>query len=116
MMFNLITARCLAPFFMEKKKTEEDPMKCTTVRNGEECVFMSKNGCTYAGGACLSVVEKCTGCARSKEYQTGWYCSAAPNPALKWKNGDCNLATHITVVVKEQAKINPLKASKRGGK
>ena len=91
-------------------------MICTTVRNGEECVFMAKNGCSYNGGSCNPVVEKCTGCARSKEYETGVYCTAAPDPALKWKNGDCNLATHIVAIAKEQAKINPLKASKRGGK
>jgi hypothetical protein len=91
-------------------------MLCTTVRKSEECVFMAKNGCSYNGGSCNPVVEKCTGCARSKEYETGSYCSAAPDPALKWKNGECNLATHIVVIAKEQAKINPLKASKRGGK
>jgi hypothetical protein len=91
-------------------------MLCTTVRKGEECVFMAKNGCSYTGGSCTAIVEACTGCGRGKEYETGWYCSAAPAPALKWKNGDCNLATHIVIVAKEQAKVNPLKASKRGGK
>lgn len=91
-------------------------MICTTVRNGEECVFMTKNGCSYKGGSCNAVVEACTGCSRSKEYATGWYCAAAPEPALKWKNGDCNIATHVTMTVKEEiAKLNPIKASKRGG-
>ncbi|MBW2436990.1 MAG: PxxKW family cysteine-rich protein, partial [Deltaproteobacteria bacterium] len=32
----------------------------------------------------------------------------------KWKNGNCNLATHVTIESKKaKAKINPLKASKR---
>ena len=91
-------------------------MICTTVRKGDECVFMAKTGCSYTGGACNPIVEACTGCGRSKAYESGSYCSAAPAPALKWKNGDCNLATHIVVVAKEAAKVNPLKASKRGGK
>ena len=92
-------------------------MICTTIRNGEECVFMTKNGCSYKGGACNAVVEACTGCSRCKEYETGWYCTAVPDPALKWKNGNCNLATHVTMTVKEEkAKLNPIKASKRGGR
>ncbi|MGD8757754.1 MAG: PxxKW family cysteine-rich protein, partial [Deltaproteobacteria bacterium] len=32
----------------------------------------------------------------------------------KWKNGRCNLATHVKDTAKsDAAKINPLKASKR---
>jgi hypothetical protein len=34
---------------------------------------------------------------------------------MKWKNGNCNLATHVvSTVVTAKAKVNPLKASKRG--
>ena len=90
-------------------------MICTTLRNGEACVFMSAKGCTFNGGACHKVIESCDGCNRSKEFETGWYCSAAPDPYTKWKNGICNIATHVTMTVKEEkAKLNPIKASKRG--
>lgn len=92
-------------------------MICTTVRNGEHCTFMTARGCTFNGGSCSQVVESCTGCGRSRQYETGWFCSAAPDPGLKWKYGSCNLATHITTSIKdEKAKLNPIKASKRGGK
>ncbi len=91
-------------------------MICTTVRNGESCTFMTAKGCTFNGGSCIQVIESCTGCARSRQYEAGWFCSAAPDPSLKWKHGNCNLATHITISVKEEkAKLNPIKASKRGG-
>ena len=90
-------------------------MICTTIRNGEECAFMSARGCTFNGGACHKVIESCDGCSRSKEFESGWYCSAAPDPSIKWKNGNCNIATHITTSVKQdKAKLNPIKASKRG--
>ena len=89
-------------------------MICTTVREGDECVFMAAAGCNYNGGKCEPVIESCDGCNRAKTFETGSYCSAAPDPALKWKNGNCNFATHVktTVEVKLQ-KINPIKASKR---
>jgi hypothetical protein len=44
------------------------------------------------------------------------YCSACPEPALKWKWGNCNMATHVVTAAENKQKINPLKASKRGGK
>ena len=90
-------------------------MLCTTVREGKECPFMTAKGCGYNGGVCHSVVESCQGCSRSTELTSGWYCTACPDPALKWQNGNCNLATHVTTAATgTKAKINPLKASKRG--
>ncbi len=89
-------------------------MKCTTVRKGEECVFMTPNGCSFNGGCCYEIVEACSGCSRCKEYEGGWYCTVAPDPAAKWKNGSCNLATHVASGGAEKSqKINPIKASKR---
>jgi len=90
-------------------------MICTTVRPGYDCPFMTKKGCGYTGGACQPAVEACQGCARTVEVELGWYCNAAPEPALKWKNGICNLATHVKATDERPAdtKINPLKASKR---
>lgn len=89
-------------------------MICDTVRKGDECVFMAASGCKYNGGACKPVVEQCEGCRRVCEFEGQTYCTAAPEPALKWKNGNCNMATHVkTVVETKKQKINPIKASKR---
>ncbi|GBC59084.1 hypothetical protein DENIS_0014 [Desulfonema ishimotonii] len=91
-------------------------MICTTVRNGIDCTFMTKKGCSYNGGSCHEIVEQCKGCNRIIEFDSVSYCGAAPEPALKWKNGICNLATHVkAAAATTQTKINPLKASKRGG-
>ncbi|MDQ7837723.1 MAG: PxxKW family cysteine-rich protein [Thermodesulfobacteriota bacterium] len=90
-------------------------MDCTTLKPGISCVFMSKKGCSFNGGACHQVIDKCEGCNRIIEFPTGKYCSSYPDPASKWKKGNCNLATHLkTEAPKAAAKINPLKASKRG--
>jgi uncharacterized protein DUF6811 len=89
-------------------------MICTTIRNGVECAFMSANGCTYNGGLCHEIIENCNGCNRASEFSSGWYCTACPEPSVKWKNGNCNLASHITRENNgKKVKINPLKASKR---
>jgi hypothetical protein len=90
-------------------------MVCTTVRKDLECPFMAVDGCSYNGGICHEIIEQCSGCRRGKEYSSGWYCTACPDPIVKWKNGKCNLATNIVAESTEKtAKINPLKASKRG--
>lgn len=92
-------------------------MVCTTIKKGMECPFMSSKGCTYNGGFCHEIVENCESCSRSTELESGWYCTACPEPSLKWKNGNCNLASHVTASVsKTKTKINPLKASKRSKK
>ncbi|MDX9786816.1 MAG: PxxKW family cysteine-rich protein [Desulfobacterales bacterium] len=93
-------------------------MKCTTIREGVECPFMTAKGCSYTNGACLEIIEACKGCARSKEFKTGWYCMTCPDPASKWKHGHCNMATHVTMAVEKKAaaKLNPIKASKRGNR
>jgi hypothetical protein len=92
-------------------------MICQTIRKGSDCGFMTAKGCGYNGGVCREVIESCTGCNRAAQLESGWYCNACPEPAIKWKNGNCNLATHITATaVTAKAKINPLKASKRGSR
>lgn len=92
-------------------------MNCATVRQGKECPFMTAKGCSFNGGICHQIVEHCNGCNRTLEFQAGWYCTACPNPTTKWKNGNCNLATHVTAAtVAVKAKVNPLKASKRGNR
>ncbi len=89
-------------------------MICTTIKEGTECPFMLAAGCSYEGGVCNETVEQCDGCSRRAELSSGWYCSSCPDPAAKWKVGNCNLATHVKIEVeKSSAKLNPIKASKR---
>ncbi len=89
-------------------------MNCQTVKEGIDCVFMSKRGCEFNGGMCHTVIEECDGCNKIVEFPTGKYCSSAADPAAKWVRGLCNLATHIKKEEKVEAlKVNPLKASKR---
>ena len=92
-------------------------MDCATVKSGVECVFMTKKGCSFNGGICHPAVEACDGCNRTIQYSEAWYCTSCPDPSIKWKNGRCNLATHVKGEIKtEKIKLNPLKASKRGGR
>ncbi len=92
-------------------------MVCATIKKGTACAFMTTKGCSYNGGICHQIVEQCSGCNRRAEHNSGWYCSACPDPSRKWKNGNCNLATHVSAAnASSQVKINPLKASKRGSR
>lgn len=93
-------------------------MNCATVKQGKECPFMTSKGCSFNGGICHEIVEKCNGCNRTVQFNTKWYCMAFPDPAIKWKTGRCNMASHVAAPAAPtvQKKINPLKASKRGNK
>jgi hypothetical protein len=92
-------------------------MLCDTIKKGVECAFMTKKGCSFQGGHCNPVIEKCEGCAKIVHYETGNYCSVYPDPTSKWRNGRCPGATHIKIEMQgPQEKINPLKASKRANK
>ena len=92
-------------------------MQCQTVLPGTECTFWAKSGCTFEDHTCQNVIEECEGCERIVEGTIGPVCSAAPSPVKKWLTGLCNFATHRKVEVKvEELKVNPLKASKRGGR
>ena len=62
------------------------------------------------------VVEQCNGCDRVRDFEDAKFCSSYPNPASKWVDGRCNFATHVKVETAAQAKVNPLKASKRAAK
>lgn len=77
---------------------------------------MSKKGCQFNGGACHPVVEDCEGCQRIQEFPSGKYCTTFPEPAIKWRAGICNMATHKknNNNGNGNGRINPLKASKRG--
>jgi hypothetical protein len=89
-------------------------MDCQTVKEGMECAFMTKKGCTFNGGSCHTIVEQCETCGRILEIATGRFCAVFPDPAAKWRIGTCNRATHAKKVESvEKHKLNPLKASKR---
>ena len=90
-------------------------MVCTTVKQGVECFFMKKNGCQFNGGTCHPIVEQCIGCQKVIEGPTEKDCMNFPDPTVKWKMGNCSMATHVKAATVEKVqKINPLKASKRG--
>jgi hypothetical protein len=89
-------------------------MKCETVLPGTECTFWTKNGCIFEGNSCQPVVEACEGCAHIVQSEVGLVCAIYPAPARKWAAGLCNFATHKKVEIENvEAKINPLKASKK---
>jgi len=110
----LINCSLLQDASIIKKKKGVIPMICETIRKGSECPFMTAKGCSYNGGICHEIVENCQGCNRTIEHSSRWYCSACPQPSTKWKAGNCNLASHLATEAEKKAKVNPLKASKRG--
>jgi len=94
-------------------------LACVTVKPGKECVFMKKAGCAYNGGKCHPVIESCSGCSNIQEYATGQFCRVFAEPAVKWNQGKCGMATHVQDNRETETtskKLNPLKASKRGGR
>ena len=89
-------------------------MVCSSIKEGQDCFFMTKKGCEFNGGSCHIIVEECEGCHKVAEYPAGKYCMVFPDPAAKWHLGNCNMATHLKATVKKgNGKVNPLKASKR---
>ena len=92
-------------------------MQCQTVQPGTECTFWTKNGCNFEGNSCQAIVEDCKGCSRIVESSVGEVCSSFPSPEQKWAKGLCNFATHRKVeIVVNDAKVNPIKASKAAKK
>jgi GH24 family phage-related lysozyme (muramidase) len=92
-------------------------MICQTVKIGTECSFMTKKGCGFIGGQCKAAIDKCEGCSRIFEWESGKYCKIYADPAGRWVIGVCPSATHLKVEMKESTqKINPLKASKRASR
>ena len=92
-------------------------MICNSVKQGVECFFMGKNWLPVQWGSCHAIIEQCNGCQKVKEFPAGKYCLIFPEPSVKWRTGKCSMATHIAKApVQEQAKVNPLKASKRAAR
>jgi hypothetical protein len=73
-------------------------------------------GVTVNGFLLAPVVEQCAGCDRVRDFEDQQFCSSYPNPVSKWAGGRCNFATHVKNATASQAKVNPLKASKRAAK
>ena len=90
-------------------------MNCETVRKGNECFLMKASGCSFAGGSCKPIIDKCEGCAKITVVDEKSYCLCYPDPGNRWFSGVCTMATHIKRDVEQiKKKINPLKASKKG--
>jgi hypothetical protein len=89
-------------------------MRCEIVKPGVDCTFMTKKGCSFNGGKCKPVVDACQGCDRTLSFEEALYCTSFPDPQIKWRRGNCNLASHVKTEKQDNGqKINPLKASKR---
>ena len=77
----------------------------------------SPEGMLYNGALFHTVIDKCEGCGRVREFEGAQYCSSYPMPTAKWSLGVCNFSTHArTSGTGGNAKVNPLKASKRAAK
>jgi hypothetical protein len=77
---------------------------------------MTSEGMAYKGAVFSPVIDKCEGCSRIRDFEGHAYCSSYSAPQAKWSLGDCNFATHVRAAQASQAKVNPLKASKRAAK
>jgi len=63
------------------------------------------------------IVESCVGCTRVNQEGEVTYCQAYVRPEKWWMHGRyCPLATHFKLAAAKEAKVNPLKASKRSSK
>jgi hypothetical protein len=56
-------------------------MLCQTVKMGFECAFMSKKGCGFFNGSCEKIIDKCDGCTKTIDYESGKYCKVYPDPS-----------------------------------
>lgn len=77
---------------------------------------MTQEGMLYNGFVCQPIVEQCQGCDRTQDFEGQEYCVSYPMPSTRWSMGRCNFATHVKNELKSNAKVNPLKASKRASK
>lgn len=77
----------------------------------------TSEGMLYNGAVFQPIIDKCDGCGRIREFEGSQYCSSYPMPNAKWSMGNCNFSTHAKASTGgTQAKVNPLKASKRAAK
>ena len=90
-------------------------MSAKNVQNFPGAVITDQ-GMRYNGAIFQQVIDKCEGCGRISNFEDGRYCSSYPMPEAKWSMGICNFSTHTRTAQAAQAKVNPLKASKRAAK
>lgn len=86
---------------------------------GRPCFWTNQKGqCTYNQSGCETISDECKECDLKVELKSKVYCSVYACPKAQWLyKRHCPLATHIKKAAEEKAKmVNPLKASKRGGK
>ncbi len=70
-----------------------------------------------AQGVFQPIIDDCEGCGHVRGCDGASYCKSYANPGRKWSLGMCNFATHKRIEKTEEARsLNPLKASKRGGR
>ena len=81
-----------------------------------EGAVQSADGVELNGTVLQPVVEQCEGCDRVRAFAEQEFCSSYSAPSRKWVGGRCNFATHLKSSTAAQAKVNPLKASKRAAK
>ena len=63
------------------------------------------------------IVESCEGCDHVRPEGEVKFCVSYVRPAYWWDSGRyCPRATHFKLEVQKEAKVNPLKASKRSRK
>lgn len=88
-------------------------MSANTILDG---AVKTEEGVTRNGFILQPIVEQCEGCERIRTFEDQKFCSSYPSPERKWAGGRCNFATHVKTSAGAQAKVNPLKASKRAAK
>lgn len=81
-----------------------------------EGAVQTADGVELNGVQILPVTEQCAGCDRIRAFAEQEFCSSYANPTRKWAAGRCNFATHVKAATTGNAKVNPLKASKRAAK
>lgn len=95
--------------------------ECQKDRPGKPCPFWQKDKkhpdgvCTFYDGKCFTTIDQCKGC----KYIEGPFCMVYISPSAQWHRGRCPMYVNPAEVqkkVEEEKKLNPLKASKRGGK
>ena len=75
-----------------------------------------EGGIKFKGITLKPIIEQCDSCSKIAEFESENFCTLYPIPEKKWVHGKCNSATHVKIAVEAQAKVNPLKASKRAAR
>ena len=90
---------------------------CTTNREGKNCIFMRKDGCSFSQMGCFPITGKCEGCDNVEKFGEFEFCKSYAFPHAKWIDGKCNMATHLEKIEEEtKKKRNPTKAFKKGSR